>query len=96
MIFDHSFFLVEFRNYMQSIKPISDANLQPFLFKSLNTSSHDFIRNEPITSSLDPPYLGSYKVVTCSYKHFYNIWIPKNRIDFSQTLKILQSSLNYL
>ena len=49
------------------------------MFKSLDTSSHVLIRNKPIKASLDPPYLGPYKVVTRPHELFYNIEIPNAR-----------------
>ena len=58
--------MVEFRKYMEFIKPIPDSlrcNLQPFVFKSLDTSLHVFIRNKLVKASSDPPYQDPYKVV---------------------------------
>lgn len=59
-------FLLEYREHMKSIKPVPVSrkyNFRPFVFKELNSCSHVMMKAKPIKPSLNPPYLGPFKVL---------------------------------
>ena len=59
-------FLEELREYMKEVKPVPVArkfNFKPFVFEDMYTCSHVWSENQPAKLSLEPPYLGPYKVI---------------------------------
>lgn len=63
--------VVQLRNHFARLRPIPasrHSQRSTFVFKELASSSHVFLRNDSVRTSLQPPYTGPFKVVARSDK----------------------------
>lgn len=67
-------FIHNFRNMMSNLKPTTTAhhntNQKFFIQKELMNSSHVFVRNDTVRSSLQQPFDGPYEVLKKNDKFF--------------------------
>lgn len=80
-----NFTVARFKNYMQSVKPISTAHhcsTTPFVFKNLATCTHVLLQNEA-KKGLQPPYKGPFEVVDRVSDRVYKINVADKIVTVS-------------
>ncbi|XP_014469485.1 PREDICTED: uncharacterized protein LOC106741722 [Dinoponera quadriceps] len=63
---DHAFFLAPFKTHMQQLRPVPASHhckQNTFVYKSLYTSSHVYLRNHAKKHTLNQAYSGPHKVI---------------------------------
>lgn len=66
-------FLAQLREQFSRLRPVQASHHTPhsvFIHKDLRTSTHVFLRKDALRTSLEPPYVGPYKVVSRTDKTF--------------------------